>query len=205
MRKNFTLIEIMMVVVIVGIIATFSIPGYHNLIERSRDKVCVLNQKVLLEAVINYGLENDILPASLGQLNNQDIKRALAKVLKEEKSWQYKFACFLVDFNKRGLVYAASWLDNYIDSLQSHSCPADSTPPPGGYSYGISSAIARLSYAQFRALPAGTIAIGDSDTAILSLPVSRHKIYQPFAGTINYPIQATVGSVIIGREAYLTP
>ena len=86
MRKNFTLIEIMMVIVIVGIIVTFSIPGYHNLVERSRDKVCELNQGVLFKAIVTYGLENDILPASLGQLENRHIEKAVAEVFKEKNS-----------------------------------------------------------------------------------------------------------------------
>ena len=205
MKKNFTLIEIMMVVVIVGIIATFSIPGYHNLVERSRDKVCELNQKVLLRAIITYGLENDILPASLGQLEDRHIEKAVAEFFKENDSWQYKFAYLMVDFDKRGAVYAASWLDSYVDDLKHFSCPSDSTPPPGGYSYGINNAIANMPYSQFKALPSNTIAIADSDTATYNTPISRHKIYQPFASPISYPIQTTVENVIIGRETYLNP
>jgi len=205
MRKNFTLIEIMMVIVIVGIIATFSIPGYHNLVERSRDKVCELNQGVLFKAVVTYGLENDILPASLGQLENRHIEKAVAEVFKEKKSWQYKFAYFVVNFDKRGSVYAASWLDSYVDDLKNFSCPSDNTPPPGGYSYGINNAIAGITYSQFKALAVGIIAIADSNTATFDTPVSRHKIYQPFAGTISYPIQTTVENVIIGRDTYIVP
>ena len=205
MKKNFTLIEIVMVVIIVGILATFSIPGYHNLIERSRDKICELNQKVLFKAVVTYGLENDILPASLGQLENRHVEKAVAKVFKEEKGlWQYKLAYFLINFDKRDCAYATSWLDGYIDDLKYFSCPSDKTPPPSGYSYGINKSLAGISYAQFKSLPAGTIAIADSDTATFTSPVSRHKIYTILSSPINYPIQTTIENTIIGRKEYLT-
>jgi len=120
MKKSFTLVEIVMIVIIVGVIATFALPAYRNVLEESKAEVCAMNLKVLLGAVETYAVENDALPSSLGQLNNRQLKQAWTKTLEKNNSWKVELAYWLVDFNQRGLAYAqeAKWAKKYIGDLK---------------------------------------------------------------------------------------
>ena len=43
MRKNFTLNEMVMIIVIIGLMATIAIPLYTNVVEQAKAKACETN------------------------------------------------------------------------------------------------------------------------------------------------------------------
>jgi prepilin-type N-terminal cleavage/methylation domain-containing protein len=53
-RYAFTLIELMVVVVILGIIAAFAIPNYSKAMERSHEKQILLNMQAIASAQVAY-------------------------------------------------------------------------------------------------------------------------------------------------------
>jgi len=186
MKKNFTLTEIIIVVVIVGIVITFAIPSYKNIIEKSKTETCKINLRVLLTAVETYAIENDELPASLGQLPKENLEKSWAKILGKENPWKVKFIYWIVDLDKHGLAYAqTSWTKRYIGDLKYFTCPADKSPPPGGYSYGINPALAKMPFWQYEQLPDGTTVIADCDAPVIGVLAKRHKKYT-ITSTIKY-------------------
>lgn len=197
-KKYFTLVEIIIVVIIVGLLATFAIPGYHNMVERAKAKVCESNLNVLLGAVKIYALENDQLPGTLGQMKQKYLEKSWARYFKIESRWKIKLAYFLVDLKKRGAAYAqASWLERYVGDIKYFICPADDTPPPQGYSYGINSNLAGITYDQYKSLPDDTVVISDSDSASFPPVAKRHKKYKPLSPPITYAIKITKSGHII--------
>jgi type II secretory pathway pseudopilin PulG len=175
-KKNFTAIEIIIVVIIIGILATLVIPKYQNFMENQKAKVCETNLKVLLGAVNSFALENDKLPASLGQLKNEHIQKAYAKVLKQEKSWKIKLAYFIVNFNKGKVAFA----QNYWQEMTKLKCPADDSPPPAGHSYGLNQALVDMSLSDFKNLPDNTVIIADSNNSTFPPVASRHNEHKLF-------------------------
>jgi len=192
-KKNFTLIEILIVVIIAGILVTLGIPVYNNMIENANAKVCKTNLGVLLGALDAYGLENDQLPGSLGQLKNEHLQKGWAKVFEKENIWSLKLAYAIVDFNKRGLAYAqGAWVDRYLGDLKYFRCPSDNTPPPDGYSYGLEQSLAAMPYADYKALPEDTLVVADSDTSTFVGATERHRKYS-VAGVSFYGLGVTKG------------
>lgn len=194
MKKSFTLMEIIIVVIILGILVTIGIPIYNNVMENAKVKVCETNQKVLLQAVEAYGLENDQLPGTLSDLKREHLRRAWAKVFREENPLLLKLAYFIVDWDKRSLAYAQEgWIKRYIGDLKYFTCPKDETPPPQGYSYGISKKVAKLSWQEYKNLSPDTVIIADSDEPVFIQPTSRHKKYSliPGKGPVNFPVIIT--------------
>lgn len=59
LRKGFTLIEVLMVVVIVALLATISFPLYRYFRDKARDTSCVANLRVLWVGASSYMLDHD--------------------------------------------------------------------------------------------------------------------------------------------------
>ncbi|MBU1367779.1 MAG: hypothetical protein KKE55_02425 [Candidatus Omnitrophica bacterium] len=157
MRKNFTLIEIVIVVIILAILVSAAIPIYHNAVESAKERVCVVNQQALLGAVEIYALENDELPADISKLRKEHIEKAWAKVSKQG-GWKLKLAYFLVDLDAKGL--ACAWVKNYLGDVKHLSCPK---APPGGNSYGLNANVANMSQEDYANIDSKTIIIADTD------------------------------------------
>ena len=176
MKKNFTLIEVMITIVIIGALATLGIPTYNNLLENSKAKVCEINLGVLLGALDIYALEEDSLPASLGYLKNEHIEKAWAKILQKQGAWKIKLAKFIVNFDKRNMAHA--WVEKYLDNLAQFTCPTDTNGIP---SYGLNEALAPggvgITYTAYKALAGNTLVIADSDAVTFADPLKRHTKY----------------------------
>jgi type IV pilus assembly protein PilA len=59
-RKGFTLVEIMIVVVIIGLLAAMAIPAFQKVRQSSQDKAVLNNARQLAAAADQYFLENGV-------------------------------------------------------------------------------------------------------------------------------------------------
>lgn len=171
MRKiAFTLVEILVAVVILGILVTVGIPTYRNLIEEQKAKVCQTNLEVLKKSLEIYIMEHDVIPANISQIPSEYLKKAYAQILQKNGAWKIKLAYFILDWQKRGFAYAAFLKDDIAKGdVTLVTCPADTTPPAaGGVSYGLNNELAGKSSQTYRLMPGGTLLIGDCDNTVFS-------------------------------------
>jgi len=172
-KKSFTLLEILIIVIILGILTTFAIPTYYNIVQKAKAKGCAVNLRVLMAAVDAYAAENSVLPATLGEIPQEHIERAWAKVLEEEGAWKIKLVHFIVDFDKRTFAYAQrpTLREFHRGSRKDFICPADDTvdrSDPNYTSYVLSDTITQgglrggpISFSQYKALDPETVIIRD--------------------------------------------
>jgi type IV pilus assembly protein PilA len=66
-RKGFTLVEIMIVVVIIGLLAAMAIPAFQKVRQSSQDKAVLNNVRQLSAAADQYYLENGV--STVAQVN----------------------------------------------------------------------------------------------------------------------------------------
>ena len=66
--KGFTLVEIMIVVVIIGLLAAMAIPAFQKVRKASQDKTVLNNARQLSAAADQYYLENGVSTVTLGNL-----------------------------------------------------------------------------------------------------------------------------------------
>jgi type II secretory pathway pseudopilin PulG len=194
MRKNFTMLELAIVIIILGMLLTVAIPVYFNAVEGAKATVCETNQKVIVGAIEAYTAETESFPGSLSKLRKQDIKKAWANILIKEGRWKIKLAYFLVNLEQRGSAHA-QWIEGYLDKGKFFVCPATAggeTPGAGGgISYGINGELAGLSYAQYKALPSDTAIVGDCDATVFigegGLALRHKKL--TLGGVVHYAIE----------------
>ena len=66
--RGFTLVEIMIVVVIIGLLAAMAIPAFQKVRTSSQDKAVLNNARQLAAAADQYFLENGVSSVSQGNL-----------------------------------------------------------------------------------------------------------------------------------------
>lgn len=58
-QKGFTLVELMVVVVILGILVTIAVPLYNAQNEKAKKAACFANQRMIESAAVQYALDKD--------------------------------------------------------------------------------------------------------------------------------------------------
>ena len=208
-KRAFTLMEMIIVVIIIGIFATLGIPAYQNAIEDSKARVCETNLRALKTALDIYAMDHDIMPGALGELPQGYINKAYAQVMQGPDIWKTKLANAILDWNERDLAYAAP---NFLFILAQRNiamitCPGISagnqtregtgTDEIQHPSYGLNPVLKFMNSTTYRQLSASTILIADCDAVELNIsgasfsnPANRHKHvtvsgWQDYAVRIN--------------------
>ncbi|MCZ6674641.1 MAG: prepilin-type N-terminal cleavage/methylation domain-containing protein [Verrucomicrobia bacterium] len=71
-KKGFTLVEIMIVVVIIGLLAAMAIPAFKKVRDTSQTKAIINNLRQLASAADQYFLENGVTSVSSAELVGTD-------------------------------------------------------------------------------------------------------------------------------------
>jgi type IV pilus assembly protein PilA len=89
-NKGFTLVEIMIVVVIIGLLAAMAIPAFQKVRASSQDKAVLNNMRQLGAAADQYFLENGTSTAAIGALvGSSNYIKALNTVANESYPQTY--------------------------------------------------------------------------------------------------------------------
>ena len=78
---GFTLMQVLMVVVLLLVIASIATMAYQGLIDDAKAAACENNLKVLSTAIELYADEYGVIPAVLGELERNHVKKAYARVM----------------------------------------------------------------------------------------------------------------------------
>jgi prepilin-type N-terminal cleavage/methylation domain-containing protein len=187
-NRSFTLVEIMVSLVIIGILVTFGVPLYMNVVENSKAKICESNLKALRTALDIYAMEHDSFPASLSLLPRKYIREAYKRQMKEKGAWQIELAYFILQWREQGTAYANyQFLRDDIakGNLSIITCPKG-TDPSSGISYGVNKdALEGKSYLYYKNTLAGsTPIVADCDSATFTgtgdFAYMRHKRYKVY-------------------------
>ena len=138
-RKSFTLVELMITVIVIGILSTVGVTTYHRVLAKARLKACAQNQELLLQATRMYAIENDVLPTTLTQLLPEHIEKAYAMVMKKEGPVGRMTRIF-VNLNRDKAAYAAFLEHNNLELYGSHA-DAFNCPMRESGGYGINGAL----------------------------------------------------------------
>jgi prepilin-type N-terminal cleavage/methylation domain-containing protein len=173
--RAFTLIEIMIALVIIGVLATIAIPSYLNFIEDGKSQLCATNLEALKSAFDIYMVEHNVVPGDLGQLSPEAIDKAFARAIRT-KGWNVKFASFIERREKSGYAFASLVEELGQGNLKMLRCPSDIRHNTTKPSYGINQSISSMSKEDYLNQPENIIIIADSDeTIFIGEPLQRHK------------------------------
>jgi prepilin-type N-terminal cleavage/methylation domain-containing protein len=165
-KKAFTLIEIMIALIIVGILATLGLPFFQNVLESSKEKVCDTNLEAIKKAVDIYVMEHDSVPGSISELKESDIEKAYASVFRGKDGWKKRLAYLIVEGPQWGLAYAQGY------GLPHLRCPSNPNTATSAISYGLNLGIANMASAQYKALNNNTVVVADSDATLFYYPTN---------------------------------
>jgi type II secretion system protein G len=68
-QKGFTLMELMIVIVIIGVLAAIGVPAYTGYVNKAKSATCDSNKRSLASAVGLYYAENSAYPSETSQLS----------------------------------------------------------------------------------------------------------------------------------------
>jgi len=168
--KAFTMLEIIVICIIVGILAAMGIPYFQNVMEQSKAEVCATNLKALQKAVDIYVQENDVVPASLAALPREDVDSAFAALMQEKGAWKRRLAFLIRDISERGIVYAAT---QYFPKLR---CPK--AGDNANASYALAGGISGLTASAYAALPGSTPVVEDTAARHITWSGFTKKFWQ---------------------------
>ena len=163
-KRAFTLIEIIIVIVIIGILATIGLPFYQNVLESSKEKVCQTNLLALKKAVEMYIMEHDTVPGSLSELKPETINKAYASVMSGKDAWKKRLAYLIVEGPQWGIAYAQGY------GMPKLRCPSNPDTSPIAISYGLNAGLAKITSSQYKILTDDTVVVADAEAELFSYP-----------------------------------
>lgn len=178
--RAFTLVEILIVIVVIGILSSLAFPAYQSIVENANARVCQTNLDAISTSLDIYAMENESMPGSLSQIPEKYLERAYARIMKRSDAWKIKLAYFITGLKEQGVAYASpitSFKDLAGGQTKLLNCPSHTCKYAAGscYSYGINPAALNISSKDYLNLGSSTVVIADSNTATLVSEAYRHK------------------------------
>jgi prepilin-type N-terminal cleavage/methylation domain-containing protein len=120
----FTLIELMIGLVILGVLATIAIPAYQNFIEEGKAQLCEQNLQALKKEWDVYIVEHNVVPGDISQLPREGVDNAFAEGMRTA-GWKAKFALFVEEQQERGAAFASLVEELAKGNSRMLFCPSD--------------------------------------------------------------------------------
>jgi prepilin-type N-terminal cleavage/methylation domain-containing protein len=195
-RKGFSILEIMVALVIVGVLATIGFPMYRGMVEDGKAKLCETNLRALKSALDVYVVEHNVVPGALSMVPREDIDSAYARLEQGKGGWKVRLASWIVAADESAMAYADFLQDLAAGNLKILSCPANKA---GGTSYGVFEGIKGLTADSYKALPAETIVLGDcsSPTFKSAGELDRRHIQPQIIKSKLYALAITAGGKVV--------
>lgn len=76
-KKGFTLVELIVILVIIGVIVTFSLPNITSTLERNKKDQMIIDAKDMVDKAKNYILKNSYNDGVVLKLKNIDIREEI--------------------------------------------------------------------------------------------------------------------------------
>ncbi len=89
-KKGFTLVELLMVVIIIGILVTIAVPSYYKSIERTKAGKAKASLRTITNAQVQYRAINDTYTTTLADLADVDLPAELQGG--DDGDWTYDSA-----------------------------------------------------------------------------------------------------------------
>lgn len=132
MKKNFTLVEIVTVCVVILIISSMGLVTYRQVLDNARQQACSVQETTYTTGIKIACVENGgVCPASMSEYKPEHFQKAYARVQKNLR-WPAKLSLLFLKAVNQKEAFA------YPDPTQ-YKCPADNTSE--GISYCISTKI----------------------------------------------------------------
>jgi len=129
MHKGFTLVELMIVVVVVGILATIVVPQFEITQERALDREAISTLGIIRAAERAYRMEEEEFFPAAGSLttsvaaNLADINRELRLSLTATLSWMYTLnSTGVITAVRTGGSRARTWTVNAAAACENPAC-----------------------------------------------------------------------------------
>jgi general secretion pathway protein G len=74
LARGFTLIEVMIVIAIIGILASIGIPNFIKYREKARVAAAITEIQFIQKAIAEFSVENGMLPANLAEVEMNELK-----------------------------------------------------------------------------------------------------------------------------------
>ncbi len=130
-KKGFSLVELMIVVVIMGILIAVAIPLYGAIKDNANNKTCQNNIKTIKSNAANYMASYDVKVDSKASLASMFDDGKLPDCPFDQDGDETDYTIYISDTNGSALVKCA--FDNDSSATDKHSKTISDTAPASGY------------------------------------------------------------------------